>query len=270
MLLFPEFNPVALQIGPVAVRWYGLAYVAALVLGLLYTKWQAKKNPVPGLSPDVYDDLFTWVVLGVVLGGRLGYVLFYAPLQFLANPLEIFMVWHGGMSFHGGALGVMAALLMFCKKRNLNVFDVADRLVPAVPIGLFLGRIANFINGELVGRPTSAELPWAMIFPQVDLYPRHPSQLYEAGLEGLVLFALLFLATRKGIARTQPIGIFLVGYGLARTVVETFRTPEIVHHLGVLELTQGQLLSLPMVAVGMLFLWFSANAPKPSPKSLTP
>lgn len=260
MLLFPEFNPVALQIGPVAVRWYGLAYVAALVLGLFYTRWQARKNPAPGVTPQVFDDLFTWVVLGVVLGGRLGYVLFYAPSYFLTHPLEIFMVWNGGMSFHGGTLGVITALLLFCRKHKLNVFDVADRLVPAVPIGLFLGRIANFINGELVGRPTSAELPWAMIFPQIDLYPRHPSQLYEAGLEGLLLALLLFLATRKGITRYQPIGIFLTGYGLARTVVETFRTPEITHNLGILTLTQGQLLSLPMVALGLGFLYLATKA----------
>lgn len=254
MLMFPEFNPIALQLGPVAVRWYGLAYVAALLLGLSYTKALARKYPAAGVDADTYERLFIWVALGVILGGRMGYVLFYAPVQFLANPLEIVAVWHGGMSFHGGTLGVIAALALFAWRHRINLPDLADRMVPAVPIGLFLGRVANFINGELVGRVTSADVPWAMIFQHIDLAPRHPSQLYEAGLEGLLLLALLWGLTRRRMVRYQPSGVFLVGYGVCRMLVECFRTPEITHTLLGVDVTQGQLLCLPMIAAGLVLL----------------
>jgi phosphatidylglycerol:prolipoprotein diacylglycerol transferase len=193
-------------------------------------------------------------VLGVIVGGRLGYVLFYAPSHFLHNPLDIFKVWQGGMSFHGGTLGVIAAITWCGWRNKVNLADLADRLVPAIPIGLFLGRVANFVNGELIGRPAPETLPWSMVFPQIDTLPRHPSQLYEAALEGLLLGLLLWLATRKGITRWQPSGIFLSGYALARILVENFRTPEITHNLGLITLTQGQLLSLPMLAAGLALL----------------
>lgn len=259
MLLFPHFNPVALQLGPVSIHWYGIAYVAAFLLGLSFTKYLARKHPGGGVTPDKLESLFTYVILGVILGGRLGYVLFYNLDQYLLHPLDILKVWQGGMSFHGGLLGVMLAIAWFAWKHQVNVIDLGDRVAPAVPIGLLLGRIANFINGELVGRITSPELPWSMVFPHIDLYPRHPSQLYEAALEGLLLFLLMLFATRKRIVRFQPIGIFFTGYALARILVECFRTPEITHNLGILQLTQGQLLSLPMLALGLWFLYLSSK-----------
>lgn len=260
--MFPEFDPVALQLGPIAIRWYGLAYVAALLLGLAYTKRLARKHPAPGITADTYEDLFLSVALGVILGGRMGYVLFYAPAAFAANPLEIFAVWHGGMSYHGGMLGVLVAMALYAWRKGVNLPDLADRMVPAVPIGLFFGRVANFINGELVGRPADPTLPWAMVFPQIDALPRHPSQLYEAGLEGLLLLVVLGLLTRKGIVRFMPSGMFLLGYGLCRSLVECFRTPEIVHHLGGIEITQGQMLSLPMVLVGLGLIYWAGRAPR--------
>lgn len=260
MLLFPQFNPVALQIGPVAIHWYGLAYVTAFLLGLSYAKYIVRKHPAGGITPEKLESLFTYVVLGVILGGRLGYILFYNFSHYLSFPLDVLKVWQGGMSFHGGLVGVVIAILWFAWKHQVNVPDLADRIAPAFPIGLLLGRIANFINGELVGRVTSPELPWSMIFPQIDLYPRHPSQLYEAALEGALLLIILYFATRKTIVRWQPSGIFLVGYSLSRIFVECFRTPEITHNLGILSLTQGQLLSLPMLAVGLYFLYLPTKA----------
>ncbi|TKW60967.1 MAG: prolipoprotein diacylglyceryl transferase [Blastochloris viridis] len=260
-MLFPQFNPIALQLGPIAIHWYGIAYVAAFLLGLSFTKYLVKKHPAGGITPEKIESLFTYVILGVILGGRLGYVLFYNLPHYLQFPLDILKVWQGGMSFHGGLLGVIVALAWFAWKHQVNLIDLGDRVAPAVPIGLFLGRLANFINGELVGRVTSPNLPWSMVFPHVDLYPRHPSQLYQAGLEGLVLFTLLFFATRKRIVRYQPIGIFFTGYALARILAEVFRTPEIVHNLGILQLTQGQVLSLPMLMLGLYFLHLSSKAP---------
>lgn len=254
MLIFPEFNPVAIELGPIAIHWYGLAYVAAFLLGLSYCKYLVNKHPTPGLNAEKLESLFTYVILGVILGGRLGYVLFYNPGHYVAAPLDIVKVWQGGMSFHGGFLGVCFAIAWFAWKNQVNVMSLADRIAPAVPIGLLLGRIANFINGELVGRVTSPDLPWAMVFPHVDFFPRHPSQLYEALLEGVILFILLFAATRKSIVPYLPSGIFLTGYALSRILVETFRTPEITHNLGLFQITQGQLLSLPMLALGLWFL----------------
>lgn len=261
--IFPGFDPIALQIGPVAVHWYGLAYVVAMVLGLWYAKRLGNAHPAVQkngtvVNGETLDDLFIWVVLGVILGGRIGYVLFYAPHEFLANPAAIFAVWQGGMSFHGGALGVILAVLGFAWKKGIHPADLADRFVPVIPIGLLLGRIANFINGELWGRVTSVETtPWAMVFPHVDALPRHPSQLYEAALEGAVLLVVLWLLTRKGITRWLPSGVFLVGYALARMFVEIFRTPEITHNVLGLEITQGQALCLPMLAFGLLCLYWA-------------
>lgn len=264
MLLFPQFDPVAVQLGPIAIRWYGLAYVAALLIGLYYAKVITRAHPARNLTPLSVENFFTWMVLGVVLGGRLGYVLFYNPMFFLSHPVEILKVWEGGMSFHGGLIGVITALFLYSRHIGAHPIDLADRIVPAVPIGLFLGRIANFINGELVGRIAPADLPWSMIFPQIDLHPRHPSQLYEAGLEGLVLFAILFfIILRPTMRRWLPSGIFLTGYALARLVVENFRTPEITHQLGPIILTQGQVLTLPMLVVGLVFLYLAARG-KPS------
>ncbi|MFZ2587850.1 MAG: prolipoprotein diacylglyceryl transferase [Alphaproteobacteria bacterium] len=259
MIPFPAIDPVALHLGPLAIRWYGLAYVGGMLGGLWYAKRLATRWPVTGITADALDALFTWVVLGVVMGGRLGYVAFYALPTYgfnllLSDPTYPFRVWEGGMSFHGGVLGVVLAMVLFAAKHRLNPFDVADRVVPALPLGLFLGRLANFINGELWGKPADPTLPWAMVFPHVDSLPRHPSPLYEAGLEGLLLGLVLWLATRRGITRYLPSGIFLAGYALARIFCESFRTPEITYTVLGLSLSQGQLLSLPMLAVGLIFL----------------
>ncbi len=259
MLIYPQFNPVALQLGPVSIHWYGIAYVAAFLLGLAYAKHLARRHPAGGVTPDKLESLFTYVILGVILGGRLGFVLFYNLDHYLMYPFDILKVWQGGMSFHGGLAGVMLAVAWFAWKHQVNVIDLGDRIAPVAPIGLLLGRIANFINGELVGRITSPNLPWSMVFPHVDLYPRHPSQLYEAALEGLLLLIILAFTTRTSIRRYQPLGIFFTGYALARILVETFRTPEITHNLGILQLTQGQLLSIPMLILGLYFLHLSTR-----------
>lgn len=248
---FPAIDPVLIQLGPFAVRWYALAYIVGLVLG-----WRTMRalsaRPPQAIGPERLDDLLVWVTLGVVLGGRLGYVLFYKPLYYLAHPLEVFYLWQGGMSFHGGALGVIVATALFCRKHRLSFLAVTDLVACVVPIGLGLGRIANFINGELFGRPSDA--PWAMVFPHGGPLARHPSQLYEALLEGLVLFVVLAWLWRKEALRLRTgwlSGAFLVGYGLARSLAEIFREPDA--HIGFLAggVTMGQILSLPMIAVGV-------------------
>lgn len=257
MLIYPHINPVALQLGPVAIHWYGIAYVVALASGLFIAKHMVKRYPASPLSVQHIDDFFTYAVLGVILGGRFGYILFYNFNAYLAEPLAMLRVWEGGMSFHGGALGVAVAFLIFAKRHKLNALDLADRVAPAVPLGCLLGRVANFINGELVGRPAPAELPWAMVFPHIDANPRHPSQLYQAALEGLVVGAVLWLIIKywgkHGTPRGMVVGAWLALYGVARWCGEFFRTPEIVWGGW---LTQGMLLSVPMVVGGLgLMLW---------------
>ncbi len=249
------------SIGPFAVRWYALAYIAGLIIGWRYCLALAKRPPKVARPQDV-DDFLVWATLGVVLGGRTGYVLFYNLPYYLQHPIEIFFLWRGGMSFHGGALGVFIAIVLFCRQREIRLLAFADIIIAAVPIGLFFGRIANFINGELWGRPT--DVPWAMIFPgDGEHVPRHPSQLYEACLEGIVLFIVLWVLQRSG-ARQKPgrlSGVFLIGYGLARIIVEFFRQPDpqLGYLLGNanLGLTMGQLLSLPLVIAG---LWLVLRA----------
>ncbi len=265
MMIFPEFNPIAVQLGPVAVHWYGLAYVAALLGGLALAKALAARRGVAGITPHTVDDFFIWMVAGVIAGGRLGYVLFYNPGHYMANPAEILQVWHGGMSFHGGVAGVAVAMAMFAWKRGLNVLALADTIAPVVPLGCFLGRIANFINGELVGRAASPNLPWAMVFPHIDGLPRHPSQLYQAGLEGLVLGALMAVAVARGPHKRGALaGLFLVGYALARLVGEQFRTPEITYLGGFF--TQGMLLSVPMALGGLWLLMRRTSSPQTQTK----
>ncbi len=261
MLEFPQIDPIALQIGPLAIRWYALAYIAGIVLG-----WQLLKRlavvPPQAATKEQVDDYITWITLGIILGGRLGYVLFYRPGYYLFNPLEALMVWQGGMAFHGGALGVIIATLIFCRREKLNPLRLGDRVAVVVPIGLFFGRVANFINGELFGR--AADVPWAMIFPTDRLQiPRHPSQLYQAGLEGIALFALLLILWSIPANRARPgllTGALLAGYGVARLIGEFFREPDA--HLGLLlaGATMGQLLSLPMVLVGAWLIWRSRRA----------
>jgi len=249
---YPVIDPILIQIGPFAIRWYALAYIAGLLLGWRYCVMIAKRPPKV-IDPAALDDFLVWATLGVVLGGRLGYVLFYNLNFYAENPLLAFALWKGGMSFHGGAAGVIVALYLFCRKRGINFLGLGDILVCAVPIGLFFGRIANFINGELWGRTT--DVPWAMIFPHSDGLPRHPSQLYEATLEGIVLFTILFGLQRFTRLRERPgllSGVFLMGYGIARIVVEFFREPDaqlqgFTHAVG---LSMGQLLSIPLLIVG--------------------
>ena len=253
---FPAIDPVLIEIGPFAIRWYALAYIAGLVGGWRYCRWLAKQPP-KRLTPEAMDDFLIWATLGVVLGGRLGYILFYKPGYYLANPAEILFVWQGGMSFHGGLLGVLVAIILFARRRGVSFVGLADMISCAAPIGLFFGRLANFINGELFGRVT--DVPWGMVFPNGGAEPRHPSQLYEALLEGLVLFVVLHMLARRGwLEHTGALsGCFLIGYAIARMIAEVFRQPDA--HLGFLlgPTTMGQVLSLPMLIAGVLLVVWS-------------
>lgn len=263
-LAFPGIDPVAFSIGPFAVRWYALAYIA----GLLFAVWYCKRlvsNPAlwggqtPTATPQQIDDLFLWAALGVVLGGRLGYILFYDPVRYLSHPADMLRMWEGGMSFHGGFLGVVVALFFYGRKIGAGLDRLLDLGGASVPAGLLFGRLANFVNGELYGRP--GEVPWAMVFPtDPSGLPRHPSQLYEAGLEGVALFLAVRIATHRFGALRYPgraAGIFATGYGASRIVVEFFREPDA--HIGYIAgyLTLGMLYSLPLVAVGIWLLWRS-------------
>ena len=267
-LAFPNFDPVALSLGPLVIRWYALAYVAGLILGWRYVLWLAARHPGIVTREEI-DDLLMWATLGVLFGGRAGYVLFYNFPYYSAHPIEIFALWQGGMSFHGGLSGVLIAVAVFCRVRHRSFLRVGDLVAAAAPIGLFLGRIANFINGELFGRPS--DLPWAMIFPRDPLQvPRHPSQIYEAGLEGILLFTVLFFFAVPGRAADRPGllgGIFLFGYGLCRMVAEFFREPD--PQLGFLwgGATMGQILSIPVAAAGVWLIVRGLSRP-PAPRAL--
>ena len=260
---YPFIDPIALSLGPFVVRWYALAYIAGLVIGWRYCLWIVSQPPRVARREDV-DDFLVWATLGVILGGRTGYVLFYRPEFYFANPSEILKLWHGGMSFHGGALGVLVAIWLFVQQRKLKFLAFADIIAPAVPIGLFFGRIANFINDELWGRVT--DVPWAMVFPSDPAHlPRHPSQLYEATLEGLVLFAILFFVMRRTDARQRPgtlAGTFLIGYAVARIIGECFRQPDANLGFIVWGVTMGQILSVPVLLVGVWLLWRARRQPK--------
>ncbi|MBM3617657.1 MAG: prolipoprotein diacylglyceryl transferase [Alphaproteobacteria bacterium] len=266
-LAFPQVDPVALQLGPLVIRWYSLAYIAGILGGWWYcTKLTYRAEAVsgsPALSPKAVEDIVVWIILGVVLGGRLGYVLFYQPAYYFENPSQILHVWQGGMSFHGGFLGVLVATWLYVKKHRYTFFRAMDMFACVTPIGLFFGRVANFVNGELYGRVT--DVPWAVVFPHGGMLPRHPSQLYEAVLEGLVTLAVLgYLAYRtKALARPRLIsGAFLICYGLSRTLVEMVREPD--EQLGFLFggfLTMGMLLSIPMVLLGIWLIYVAKKAP---------
>jgi len=255
---FLQIDPVLFSIGPFAVRWYALSYVAGLLFGFQLLRRRAAQSS-DDLSADNIDDFLVWATIGIILGGRLGYVLFYNFQYFLANPLEIFATWQGGMSFHGGLLGVVIAGLLFCRRHKLSPLILCDMLACAAPIGLFFGRIANFINGELYGRVTDA--PWGVVFPYGGPEPRHPSQLYEAFLEGLVLFVVLNIMWRSEKVRANSgvlTGSFIAGYAIARMIVELFRQPD--SHIGFLTLgsTMGQWLSVPMLIIGVgMIIWGS-------------
>ncbi|MBK8338231.1 MAG: prolipoprotein diacylglyceryl transferase [Sterolibacteriaceae bacterium] len=252
MLVHPEFDPIAISLGPIAIRWYGLMYLIAFMLFMALGRVRARRNVLSGWIPRDIDDLLFYGVLGVILGGRLGYVLFYKPGYYLANPLEILAVWQGGMSFHGGFLGVLVAVWFYARNSGRRWLDVTDFIAPLVPLGLAAGRLGNFINAELVGRVTDA--PWAMIFPSVDNLPRHPSQLYQFALEGLLLFALLWWFGARSRPRGALSGAFLLGYGVLRFIAEFGREPDDFLGLLALGLSMGQWLSLPMVAAGIALL----------------
>jgi phosphatidylglycerol:prolipoprotein diacylglycerol transferase len=260
-LPFPMIDPVLISVGPLSIRWYALAYVG----GLIGAWWLARRiaaakqywGGVSPMTPEDIDDVIVWAALGVVLGGRIGYVLFYNPAYFAARPSEIFVIWHGGMSFHGGFLGTILALLLFARSRGIPMLSMLDVAAIVTPIGLFLGRIANFINSELWGRIT--DVPWAFVFPNGGPQPRHASQLYEGALECIVLFAILLLMWRRSALKYPGMigGMFVGGYGVARIVSEFFREPDA--HIGYLAggLTMGMLLSIPMLAVGFGAIWIA-------------
>ena len=264
MLIHPAYDPVAIAIGPLAIRWYGLMYLIAFLSTYLLGRWRIARGQGGGATLALLDDLQFFGVLGVILGGRLGYVLFYKPAYYLSHPLEVFAVWQGGMAFHGGFLGVLLAMLWVARRHQLRWLAVTDFIAPLVPIGLAAGRLGNYLNGELWGRIT--DVPWGMLFahPAAGALPRHPSQLYQMALEGLALFALLWWHAR----RPRPLGelsaLFLIGYGSLRFIAEWFREPD--DFLGLLSLgwSMGQWLSLPMIIVGVLMLrWSRRSASTP-------
>ena len=256
MLVHPQFDPIAFSIGPLSVRWYGLMYLVGFVGFMLLGRYRIGRGPNPAsFNVKDLDDLLFYGVLGTVIGGRLGQVLFYEPGYYLANPLEILAVWKGGMSFHGGLLGVILAMWLFGRHTGRSFFAVADFVAPLIPQGLAFGRIGNFINAELWGRPADPSLPWAMVFPNVDMLPRHPSQLYQAGLEGMALWILLWLFSSRLRPSGANSGAFLLGYGVFRFAAEYFRNPDPgVFGLQMFGLSMGQWLSLPMVAAGVLLM----------------
>ena len=249
---FPNINPVAFSVGPLSIKWYGIAYSASLFMGWWYCEWMRKTYHYSQLPATVFEQLVSWVVLGIILGGRLGYVVFYQPDYYLANPLEIFAVWQGGMAFHGALAACVVSVYIYTKKHKVPFFQLTDLLTAAVPIGLFLGRLANFVNDELYGRVST--VPWAIKFPNGDFLPRHPSQLYEAFAEGIALFILLYCIMRQPKIRQNSgtiSGMFLVGYGIARFIIEFFREPTTDSWGWV---TMGHVLSLPMIVAGFIIL----------------
>jgi phosphatidylglycerol:prolipoprotein diacylglycerol transferase len=273
VLVHPQFDPVAFSIGPFSlgsltialpVRWYGLMYLVGFVLFVVLGKIRARQNLLTGWHPRDVDDMLFYGVFGVILGGRLGYVLFYKPWYYLEHPFEVGALWQGGMSFHGGFLGVLIALWLFASRRGKRWLDVTDFVAPLCPLGLAAGRLGNFINGELWGRVTSG--PWGMVFPQAGPEPRHPSQLYEFALEGVLLFVVLWIYTRRRRPLGAPSGLFLLGYGVCRFVAEYAREPDNFLGLLALDLSMGQWLSLPMILVGAaMIIWSYRRSAKSQP-----
>jgi phosphatidylglycerol:prolipoprotein diacylglycerol transferase len=274
-IAFPVFDPVAIQLGPIAIRWYALAYIGGIVLGWIYARSLVKREslwggPAPISLPQL-DDFILWVTVGIIVGGRTGYVLFYNPAFFVQHPAEIFQLWNGGMSFHGGFLGCVAAVMWFASRNGISILSLGDITTAVGPIGLFLGRLANFINSELWGRVADPTLPWAMVFPNDRLQLlRHPSQLYQAALEGVLLFTVLAVMIRMGALRRPGLilGSFIAIYALARITGEFFREPD--PQLGFLwgGLTMGMLLSLPMIIAGLILIvraWRKTPSPESKP-----
>ena len=269
---FPEINPIALQIGPLAVRWYGLAYAAGLIIGWLYIRQllerqQLWKNETAPMRSDDADELLVWVAAGVILGGRLGHVLFYNPDFYFANPIEIFAIWKGGMAFHGGLLGTGIAMALFARREGISVWPVMDLVSAAVPIGLFFGRVANFINAEVVGSVT--KMPWGMVFPGTGDEPRHPAMLYEAALEGIVLFLILRYFTHTRLSLRMPgltTGIFLTGYAVFRIFSELFKIVDYRLVLADYPITKGMVYSVPMLLLGLWFIYGARARAKGAPE----
>ncbi|HBN73677.1 MAG TPA: prolipoprotein diacylglyceryl transferase [Sutterella sp.] len=259
MFIHPQFDPVAFSIGPLSVRWYGLAYLAGFAFFWLFGRYRAREA-WRGISIEGLEDLLFFGMLGVIVGGRLGFCFFYQPQWFAEHPADILKVWQGGMSAHGGIIGVIVAMAFYSVKTHTAFLRVADFVVPLVPLGLFFGRIGNFINGELWGRVADPALPWAMIFPQSGTFAaRHPSQLYEAIAEGLFLFVLLWVYSTKPRKPGSVAALFCVGYAVARFVVEFFREPDAYLGLGMLGFSRGQWLTLPVLVVGLVLFWISRN-----------
>jgi phosphatidylglycerol---prolipoprotein diacylglyceryl transferase len=271
LIAFPVFDPIAISIGPIAIRWYALAYIVGIVAGWMYARALVKNERLwAGEVPITLvqlDDFILWVTIGIIVGGRTGYVLFYNLAFFIQHPTEIFELWKGGMSFHGGFLGCVAAVMWFARRNNISILSLGDLTTAVAPIGLLLGRLANFINSELWGRPADPSLPWAMVFPNAGPLPRHPSQLYEAGLEGILLFTILAVMIRMGALKRPGLilGSFITIYGLARITGEMFREPD--PQLGFLwgGLTMGMLLSVPMIIVGIIIMVAAVRRKAPSP-----
>ena len=259
-IAFPEIDPVAISIGPLSIRWYALAYICGIVLGWIYARMLIRSEKLWGgpapIAPVQLDDFILWVTLGIIIGGRTGYVLFYNPAFFIQNPAAILKLWEGGMSFHGGFLGCVAAVMLFARRNGISILSLGDITTGVAPIGLLLGRIANFVNSELWGRTADASVPWAVVFPNGGPLPRHPSQLYEAGLEGILLFIILAMMIRMGALKRPGLilGSFIAIYGFARITAEFFREPD--PQLGFLwgGLTMGMLLSVPMIIAGVILI----------------
>ena len=253
MLTYPDINPVAFGLGPLQIRWYGISYVSGILLAWWILYWRAKKYDSFGWNSDQVADLIFYGTIGIIIGGRLGSVIFYNLNYYVAYPLNILKIWQGGMSFHGGLLGVLLAVWFYSRKIDKGFFESTDFLAPVIPVGLFFGRIANFINGELWGKQT--DLPWSMVFPHVDQLPRHPSQIYECLLEGALLFIILWFYSAKSKPVMAISGLFLLAYGALRFLVEFYREPD--SHIGYLAfdwLTMGQVLSLPMIIIGIILM----------------
>ena len=259
MLIHPLPDPVAISIGPLAIRWYGLMYLLAFVQFIALGRVRIRQPHIAaaGWKKEDMDDMLFYGILGVIIGGRLGEVLFYHPSYYFSNPLEIFAVWKGGMSFHGGFVGVLIAMALWSRKAGRHVMEVLDFIAPMVPLGYAAGRIGNFINAELPGRVADASLPWAMIWPNVDNLPRHPSPIYQALIDGVLLFIILWLFARKPRPRMAVSGMFSLLYGCARFFTEYFRTPDYEVSLGGITISAGQMLSLPMIVLGITLLFLA-------------
>ncbi len=259
MLIYPEIDPILFQVGPLKVHWYGFMYLIGFALAWWLGSRRTRKADAIFTQEQLSDIIF-YAALGVVLGGRLGYIIFYDLPAYIASPLAIFKVWHGGMSFHGGLIGVLVAMWLYARKIKRRFFEVTDFIAPLIPLGLGAGRIGNFINGELWGRTT--DLPWGMVFPHVDEFPRHPSQLYQMALEGIALFIILWLFSKRSRPMMAVSGLFLIGYASFRFLIEFVRTPDA--HLGFIAfdwMTMGQLLSLPMLIAGFILMILAYRQP---------